>query len=175
MTLTISRIVLINAVYFTNSGTEAVEGAMKLAKRSTNRTGIIAFTNAYHGSTQGALSLIGDEHWRNAFRPLLPGVLHLDYNSFDQLQYINETTACVLVEAVQGEAGVVPPDKGWMLAIRNKCNETGALMIIDEIQTGFGRTGTLWAFEQFKIIPNVLLLGKAGGGMPLAHSLQIKS
>jgi acetylornithine/succinyldiaminopimelate/putrescine aminotransferase len=158
----------LNSVYFTNSGAEAVEGAMKLAKRSTNRAGIIAFKNSYHGSTQGALSLIGDENWRNAFRPLLPGVLHLDYNSFEQLKYINEETACVIVEAVQGEAGIILPDKGWMQAIRNKCNEVGALMAVDEIQTGFGRTGTLWTFEQFGIIPDILLLGKAlGGGMPL--------
>jgi len=158
----------LNSVYFTNSGAEAVEGAMKLAKRSTNRTRIIGFKNSYHGSTQGALSLIGDEHWRNAFRPLLPDVLHLDYNAFDQLHYIDEDTACVIVEAVQGEAGVIQPDKGWMQAIKNKCKEKRALMIIDEIQTAFGRTGSLWAFEQFGVEPDILLLGKAlGGGMPL--------
>src|SRR5215467_5407431 len=114
----------LNAVYFTNSGAEAVEGAMKLAKRSTRRTNIIAFKKSYHGSTQGALSVIGDEEWRNAFRPLLPGVLHLDYNSFDQLQYIDGETACVIVEAVQAEAGIVLPNKGWMHAIRKTCNKT---------------------------------------------------
>jgi acetylornithine/succinyldiaminopimelate/putrescine aminotransferase len=158
----------LNSVYFTNSGAEAVEGAMKLAKRSTHRTNIMAFKKSYHGSTQGALSVIGDEEWRNAFRPLLPGVFHLDYNSFDQLQHINKETACVIVEAVQGEAGIVLPDKGWMHAIRKRCNETGALMVVDEIQTGFGRTGSLWALEQFRIEPDILLLGKAlGGGMPL--------
>ena len=158
----------LNSVYFTNSGAEAVEGAMKLAKRVTNRTNIVAFNNSYHGSTQGALSIIGSEYWRNAFRPLLPGIYHAEYNSGDALTLINDQTACVILEPIQAEAGVKSPSKEWMQAIRKKCDETGTLLILDEIQTGFGRTGTLWAFEQLGIVPDVLLLGKAlGGGMPL--------
>lgn len=158
----------LNSVYFTNSGTEAVEGAMKLAKRVTGGVQIIAFNNSYHGSTQGALSIMGDEYWRNAFRPLLPDVLHLEYNSFDSLKEIRRHTACVVVETVQAEAGIIAPSGEWMQALRKKCTETGTLLILDEIQTGFGRTGKLWGFEHFDIIPDVLLLGKAlGGGMPL--------
>lgn len=158
----------LNVVYFTNSGAEAVEGAMKLAKRVTNRTQIIAFNNSYHGSTQGALSIMGDEYWRNAFRPLLPDVLHLAYNSFNSLNFITEQTACVITETVQAEAGIIAPSKEWMLALRKKCTDTGCLLILDEIQTGFGRTGKLWGFENFDIVPDILLLGKAlGGGMPL--------
>ncbi|MBK9381684.1 MAG: aspartate aminotransferase family protein [Chitinophagaceae bacterium] len=158
----------LNAVYFTNSGAEAVEGAMKLAKRVTNRTQIIAFNHSYHGSTQGALSIIGDEYWRNAFRPLLPDVLHLEYNSFASINEITAQTACVITETVQAEAGILVPTKEWMLALRKKCTETGTLLILDEIQAGFGRTGKLWGFEHFDIVPDVLLLGKAlGGGMPL--------
>ena len=158
----------LNSVYFTNSGAEAIEGAMKLAKRSTNRTKIIAFKNSYHGSTQGALSIIGDEYWRNAFRPLLPDVLHLDYNSDESINDITEQTACVILETVQAEAGIIVPSPKWMEAIRKRCSETGTLLIFDEIQTGFGRTGSLWGFEKFNISPDVLVLGKAlGGGMPL--------
>ncbi|OSZ80831.1 aspartate aminotransferase family protein [Chitinophagaceae bacterium IBVUCB2] len=160
--------VTLNSVYFTNSGAEAVEGAMKLAKRVTNRTQIIAFNNSYHGSTQGALSVMGDEYWRNAYRPLLPDVLHLEYNSFQSLDSITVVTACVIAETVQAEAGVKAPTKEWMQALRKKCTETGTLLILDEIQTGFGRTGKLWGFEHFDISPDILLLGKAlGGGMPL--------
>ena len=158
----------LNSVYFTNSGAEAVEGAMKLAKRVTNRTQIIAFNNSYHGSTQGALSIIGDEYWRNAFRPLLPDVLHLDYGSDKVFEFITEQTACIIAETVQAEAGVIAPSKKWMHALRKKCTETGSLLILDEIQTGFGRTGKLWGFEHFNIVPDIILLGKAlGGGMPL--------
>jgi len=158
----------LNAVYFTNSGAEAVEGAMKLAKRVTNRTQIIAFNHSYHGSTQGALSIIGDEYWRNAFRPLLPDILHLEYNSFASINEITAQTACVITETVQAEAGILAPTKEWMQALRKKCTETGTLLILDEIQAGFGRTGKLWGFEHFDIVPDVLLLGKAlGGGMPL--------
>jgi acetylornithine/succinyldiaminopimelate/putrescine aminotransferase len=141
---------------------------MKLAKRATGRTQIIAFNNSYHGSTQGALSVIGNEYWRNAFRPLLPDVLHLEYNSFESLNEISEQTVCVIAETVQGEAGIIVPSKEWMQALRKKCTETGTLFILDEIQTGFGRTGKLWGFEHFNIVPDILLLGKAlGGGMPL--------
>ena len=158
----------LNAVYFTNSGTEAVEGAMKLAKRTTGRTQIIAFKNSYHGSTQGALSVMGSEYWRNAFRPLLPDVLHLDYNSFESLDEITAHTACVIAETVQAEAGIIVPAKEWIQALRKKCDDTGTLLILDEIQAGFGRTGKLWGFEYFDIVPDILLLGKAlGGGMPL--------
>lgn len=158
----------LNSVFYTASGTEATEGAMKLAKRYTGRTQIIAFKNSYHGSTQGALSVMGDEMWRNAFRPLLPDVLHLDYNSFEDLELITERTACVITETIQAEAGVLVPENNWLKALQEKCTEKGALFILDEIQCGFGRNGTLWAFEQFNVTPDVLLLGKAlGGGMPL--------
>ena len=158
----------LNSVYFTNSGTEAVEGAMKLAKRVTNRTQIIAFNKSYHGSTQGALSVMGDEYWRNAFRPLLPDVLHLEYNSFESINEITKRTACVIAETVQAEAGILVPSKEWIQALQKKCKETGTLLILDEIQAGFGRTGKRWGFEHFDIIPDILLLGKAlGGGMPL--------
>ncbi|NII24964.1 aspartate aminotransferase family protein [Pseudoflavitalea sp. X16] len=158
----------LDSVYFTNSGAEAVEGAMKLAKRVTGRTQVIAFNQSYHGSTQGALSIIGDEYWRRAFRPLLPDILHLEHNSLEAIEAITERTACVIAEPVQAERGVYTPSKAWMQALRKKCTETGALLVLDEIQTGFGRTGTLWAFEQFNITPDILLLGKAlGGGMPL--------
>lgn len=158
----------LNSVYFTNSGAEAVEGAMKLAKRATGRSQMIAFINSYHGSTQGALSIIGDEYWRQAYRPLLPGVRHLQYNDFEMLEAINTQTACVIAETVQGEAGVRKPTKEWMQALREKCTATGTLLILDEIQTGFGRTGSLWGFQQYDVVPDILLLGKAlGGGMPL--------
>ncbi len=158
----------LNSVYFTNSGAEAVEGAMKLAKRTTGRTQIIAFNNSYHGSTQGALSVMGDEYWRNAFRPLLPDVLHLEYNSFESLDEITQQTACVIAETIQAEAGIIVPTAAWMLALRKKCTDTGTLLILDEIQAGFGRTGKLWGFEHFDIVPDILILGKAlGGGMPL--------
>lgn len=158
----------LNAVYFTNSGAEAVEGAMKLAKRVTNRTQIVAFNHSYHGSTQGALSIIGDEYWRNAFRPLLPDVLHLAYNNFDSLNEISGQTACVIAETVQAEAGIKAPDTAWIQALRKRCTNTGTLLILDEIQSGFGRTGKLWGFEHFDIVPDILLLGKAlGAGMPL--------
>jgi acetylornithine/N-succinyldiaminopimelate aminotransferase len=158
----------LNSVYFTNSGSEATEGAMKLAKRITGRTQIVSFNNSYHGSTQGALSVMGDEYWRNAFRPLLPGVLHVEYNSFESLDFITEQTACVIAETVQAEAGIKAPSKEWIQALQKKCNDTGTLFILDEIQAGFGRTGKLWGFQHFDIVPDILLLGKAlGGGMPL--------
>jgi len=158
----------LQSVYFTNSGAEAVEGAMKLAKRSTGRTGIIAFEKAYHGSTQGALSVIGDENWRRAYRPLLPMVQHAIFNSHEALELINEDTACVIAETIQGEAGIIAPAKEWIQALRKRCTEKGALLILDEVQSGFGRTGKLWGFEHFDIVPDILLLGKAvGGGMPL--------
>lgn len=158
----------LNSVYFTNSGAEATEGAMKLAKRATGRSKIIACNKAYHGSTQGALSIIGDEYWRNAFRPLLPDIYHYDYNSDELINAVDSSTACVIIETVQAESGVNKPLREWIKTLRIKCAENGALLIFDEIQAGFGRTGSLWAFEQYNVVPDVLLLGKAlGGGMPL--------
>ena len=158
----------LNSVFYTASGSEATEGAMKLAKRYTGRTQIVSFKNSYHGSTQGALSMMGDEYWRNAFRPLLPGIVQLNYNSFNDLQYITEQTACVIAETIQAEAGVLVPQNDWLKALRQRCDETGTLLVLDEIQCAFGRNGTLFAFEQFNVAPDILLLGKAlGGGMPL--------
>lgn len=158
----------LNAVFFTASGSEATEGAMKLAKRFTGRTGMISFKNSYHGSTQGALSVMGSEYWQQAFRPLLPGIRQADYNDFSVLDWIGPETACVIAESIQAEAGVNSPSIEWMLALRARCTETGTLLVLDEIQCGFGRNGTLFAFEQLGIIPDILLLGKAlGGGMPL--------
>ena len=166
----------LNSVYFTNSGAEAVEGAMKLAKRATGRTEIIAFKNSYHGSTQGALSIIGDEYWRNAFRPLLPNVRHLNYNSFEDLDFITDQTACVIAETIQAEAGIIAPQKDWIQALQNKCKQTGTLFILDEIQAGFARTGKLWGFQNFDVTPDILLLGKAlGGGMPLGAFIADKN
>jgi acetylornithine/N-succinyldiaminopimelate aminotransferase len=141
---------------------------MKLAKRLTGRTEIVAFDKSYHGSTQGALSIMGDEYWRNAFRPLLPGIVHATYNSFTALEVITDNTACVIMETIQAERGVYAADKEWLEAIRQRCLAKGALLVFDEIQTGFGRTGTLWSFERFGVVPDILLLGKAlGGGMPM--------
>jgi len=165
----------LNCVYFTNSGSEATEGAMKLAKRVTGRTKIFAFNNSYHGSTQGSLSIMGDEYWRNAFRPLLPEVYHFNFNDDAILNAIDDSVACVITEIVQAEAGVKAPNKFWLQALHKKCKEHNVLFIADEIQSGFGRTGSLWAFQQFDIIPDVLLLGKAlGGGMPLGAFIAAK-
>jgi acetylornithine/succinyldiaminopimelate/putrescine aminotransferase len=158
----------LDSVYFTNSGAEAIEGAMKLAKKITGRTKMIAFNESYHGSTQGALSVMGSEYWRNAYRPLLPEVYHIDHDDIDQLNKIDQYTACVIAEPIQAERGVLAPSKDWMKALKKRCEEMGALLILDEIQTGFGRTGSLFAFEQYDIQPDILVLGKAiGGGMPL--------
>ena len=158
----------LDSVYFTSSGSEATEGAMKLAKRLTGRTNMVAFNDSYHGSTQGALSVMGSEYWRNAYRPLIPGVKHVHHNEFTSLDAIDEHTACVIAEPIQAERGVMSPSIAWMKALRQRCTETGALLVLDEIQTGFGRTGTMFAFEQFDVVPDILLLGKAlGGGMPL--------
>ena len=158
----------LQSVYFTNSGTEAVEGALKLAKRYTGRQQIIAFHNSYHGSSHGALSVMGNEEFKQAYRPLLPGVNFIHFNNTDDLALIGEQTSCVIVEAIQGEAGVRVPDIEFMQALRTRCTETGTLLILDEIQTAFGRTGRLFAFEHFGIVPDILLLAKAlGGGMPI--------
>lgn len=158
----------LNCVYFTNSGAEATEGAMKLAKRFTGRPQIISFNNAYHGSTQGALSLMGNEFWRTAYRPLLPGILQFDYGDEKVFEAINEQTAAVFAETIQAESGVTKSPPGWLKKLKEKCMEKGALLVLDEIQAGFGRSGTLWAFGQYEVAPDILLLGKAlGGGMPL--------
>ncbi|EOR92499.1 Acetylornithine aminotransferase (ACOAT) [Arcticibacter svalbardensis MN12-7] len=158
----------INSVYFVNSGAEATEGALKLAKRYTGRSKIISCNNAYHGSTHGALSVMGNEYFKEAYRPLLPDVHFIEFNKTEDLQLIDEDTACIIMETIQGEAGVRVPDVAYMQALRKRCDETGTLLILDEIQTGFGRTGKLFAFEHFGIVPDILLLAKAlGGGMPI--------
>ncbi len=158
----------LSSIHFTNSGTEAVEGALKLARRTTGRRGIIGAKNSYHGSSTGALALMGSEYWKAPFRPLLPGVKQFDYGSEALLAGIDRHTACVVLEPVQAEAGVKAAPAGWLKAVRERCTETGTLLVFDEIQTGFGRTGTLWHFEQLGVVPDVLLLGKAlGGGLPL--------
>ncbi|MFA5971127.1 MAG: aspartate aminotransferase family protein [Lentimicrobiaceae bacterium] len=158
----------LNNCYFVNSGSEAVEGAMKLAKRYTGRGGIVAFNNAYHGSTQGALSVIGNENYQLPFGPLLPEITHIEFNSVESLRFITSETACVIIEPVQGEAGIIAGTREFLTALRNRCNETGALLIFDEIQTGMGRTGYMFAFEKYQVIPDILLLAKGlGGGMPI--------
>ncbi len=165
----------LQSIYFTNSGSEATEGAMKLAKRVTGRSKIISFKNSYHGSTQGALSVMGSEYWQQAFRPLLPDVYQFAYNDNEVLASIDDKTACIILEPVQAEAGVIVPDENWLKNIKNKCDETGCLLIFDEIQTAFGRTGSLFRFQTIDVIPDILLLGKAlGGGMPLGAFVSSK-
>jgi acetylornithine/N-succinyldiaminopimelate aminotransferase len=154
--------------YFVNSGSEAVEGALKLARRFTGRSRIVYFVNGYHGSTLGALSVQGSETYRNAFRPLLPDTWQIPFNDFSSLESIDSKTACVIVEPVQAEAGVIYPAKGFLEEIRKRCSDNGALLIFDEVQTGFGRTGKMFAIDRFKVVPDILVLAKAlGGGMPL--------
>ena len=158
----------LNCIYFVNSGAEAIEGAMKLAKGFTQRPEIISFENAYHGSTQGALSIMGNEFFKTKYRPLLPGTKIIKWNNYDALNTITKDTAAVFVEPIRAEAGVLIPSKEYMQALRQKCTETGTLLVMDEIQTGFGRTGKLFAFEHFDIVPDILVLGKAmGGGLPI--------
>ncbi|MBR2061547.1 MAG: aspartate aminotransferase family protein [Tidjanibacter sp.] len=158
----------IDSVYFLNSGAEAVEGALKLAKRATGRSEMISMRNAYHGSTHGAMSMMGGEEHKNAFRPLLPDVRQIRYNNFDDIQHITTRTACLLVEPVQGEAGVVPPVPGYLEALRRRCDEVGAMLIFDEIQTGMGRSGDMFACTKYGVTPDIICLAKAlGGGMPL--------
>ena len=165
----------LDCCYFVNSGSEAIEGAMKLAKRFTNRTEIIAFKNAYHGSTQGALSLMSNEYFKNPFRPLLPGIRFIEFNSKSDLEKISKKTACVISEVIQGEAGAIEPDKNFHRNLRKRCDETGTLLISDEIQTGYGRTGTLFAFANYDFIPDILVLAKGmGGGMPLGAFIASK-
>lgn len=161
----------LRSVYFVNSGAEAVEGALKLAKRYTRRAEMISMRRAYHGSTHGAMSMMGEpegEEWKNAFRPLLPATKAIDFNDFDALSEITGQTACVLCEPVQGEAGVRPPKEGYLQALRKRCDEVGALLIFDEIQTGMGRTGSMFAMLKYGVTPDIVCLAKAfGGGMPL--------
>ena len=168
----------LESIYFVNSGAEAVEGALKLAKRFTGRTELISMRRAYHGSTHGAMSMMGapeGEEWKGAFRPLLPDVRAIEFNDFDALQVITRRTAAVLVEPVQGEAGVRLPAAGWLEALRKRCDQTGALLIFDEIQTGLGRTGHLFAMQKYGVTPDIVCLAKAfGGGMPLGAFISSK-
>ena len=158
----------LSCCYFVNSGSEAIEGALKLVKRYTGKTEIITFNNAYHGSSHGSLSIMGNETFKNSFRPLLPDIRICKFNQEKELDYITTKTACVVIEPIQGEAGVRVPDYGFLMKLRRKCHQTNTLLIFDEIQTGFGRTGTLFAFEQFGVIPDILVLAKGmGGGMPI--------
>ncbi len=158
----------LNTVYLVNSGTEAVEAALKLAKRATGRTGLVSFQGCYHGSTHGSLSLSNNEKKKAPFLPLLPDIKHIPFNDLEALEQIDQSTAGVIVETIQGDAGIRIPSINWMKALRKRCTETGALLILDEIQAGMGRAGTLFAFEQFDIVPDILVLGKAlGGGMPI--------
>lgn len=159
---------MIDNVYFVNSGSEAIEGAMKLAKRATGRHEIVAFKNAYHGSTHGALSIIGNDIFKSGFLPLLPGISHIEFNNEADLDQISTKTAAVVVEPIQAEAGIIEPQNDFLKKLRARCNETGTLLILDEIQTGFGRTGKLFAFEHYDIEPDVICFAKSfGGGMPL--------
>lgn len=158
----------LDCVYFTNSGTEATEGAMKLAKRYTGRAKIVACQKSYHGSSQGAMSLMSEAYFTDAYRPLLPQIHYIRFNEASDLQYIDETTACVVMETVRAEIGVEVPKNDYLAQVKARCEAVGALLILDEIQVGCGRTGTLWAFEQYGVIPDILLLAKGlGGGMPL--------
>ena len=158
----------LNSVYFVNSGSEAVEGALKLAKRATGRHRLFSMKQAYHGSTHGALSVTGDAALKQGYGPMLPEVFHIPFNDFSSLSQIDYHTAAVIVEGIQGEAGVKVPQVGYLAALRKRCTEVGALMILDEIQTGFGRTGTLFYLEQAGIVPDILTIAKGmGAGMPI--------
>ena len=159
---------LIDNVYFTNSGTEAVEGAMKLAKRFTGRSEFISCFNAYHGATQGALSLSGAEFFKRSFRPLLPDITNITHGLLSDLEKISTKTAAVIIEVIGGESGVRVPSQEYIVSLRKRCTETGTLLILDEVQTGYGRTGSFWAFEQYDIYPDIILSAKGmGGGMPI--------
>ncbi len=158
----------LNCTYFTNSGTEALEGSMKLARRYTGRSKIIAAKNAYHGSTMGALTLMGLEERKKPFEPLIPEVDFIDFNSFKDLDRIDDNTSCVILETIQGSAGFIVPKNGYLIEIKKRCEEVGALLILDEIQTGIGRTGKLFGFENFDCIPDIIVYGKGlGGGIPI--------
>lgn len=166
----------LNSVYYVNSGSEAIEGAIKLAKRATGRSKIIAAKNAYHGSTHGALSLMDNEYFTQAYRPLLPQIEFIDYNTEEDLEKITNSVAAVVIETIQGEAGYLPPNSNYLKKLKAKCQSTGTLLILDEIQCGMGRTGSLFAFEQYGIAPDILVLAKAfGAGMPLGAFIADKS
>lgn len=165
----------LNSVFYTNSGSEGIEGALKLARRFTGRHEIICFRNAYHGSTMGALSVIGDERMKRSFRPLIPSVRQLEFNSMTSLAEITSNTACVLVEPIQSEAGVILPEEDFLDKLRIRCTEKGALLIFDEVQTGFGRTGSLFAMDHFNVIPDIAVFAKGfGGGFPLGAFVSSK-
>lgn len=158
----------LSVTYLTNSGTEAIEAAMKLSKRVTGRTKIISAKNGYHGNTQGAMSVMGFEKRKRAYRPLIPNIKFIDFNNIDQINSIDNNTASVILETIQGGAGFILPQKNFLKAIRKKCDEVGALLILDEIQPGIGRTGKLFAFEHFSVNPDILVFGKGlGGGFPI--------
>ena len=158
----------LNSIYYTTSGSEAVEGALKLAKRSTGRTELICFKQAYHGSTHGALSVMGDEYFKTSFRPLLPDVRILEFNDLKALELISKKTAAVIIEPIQGEAGVRKANRDYIKNLRKICDDHGTILIFDEIQTGFGRTGNLFVFEEFDVVPDILLISKGmGGGLPI--------
>lgn len=161
--------------FFVNSGSEAIEGALKLARKATGRSRIISFKNSYHGSTLGALSVQGNELYKNAFRPLIPDVFFIGFNDFQGLRQIDMNTACVVVEPIQAEAGVIFPVEDFLRSLRQRCTETGALLIFDEVQTGFGRTGSMFATDRFMVTPDILVLAKSlGGGMPLGAFISSK-
>ena len=165
----------LNCVYTVNSGTEANEAALKLVKRVTGRTELVSFRGSYHGATHGSMSVSGNEIKKQAFRPLLPDVRFIQFNSIADLQFITTLTAGVIIETIQGDAGVRIPEKAFLKALRERCNEVGALLIFDEIQCGMGRTGKMFAFEHFEVIPDILTLGKAlGGGMPIGAIVSSK-
>jgi len=163
-------------VYLVNSGSEAVEGALKLAKRFNNKREIISCVDAYHGSSHGALSVGGNEIFKRAYRPLLPGIRNINYGSIDHLKFITTDTSAVIMETIQGEAGVRVAKKDYFRALRERCTQTGTLLILDEIQAGFGRTGKFWAFEHFGIQPDILVCAKGmGGGMPIGAFIAAKN
>ena len=165
----------LQSVYFVNSGSEAVEGAMKLAKRHTGRTEVIAFKNAYHGSTQGALSILGSESLKQAFRPLIPDIRLLEFNNEQDLRKVTEKTACVVAETIQAEAGIRLPGEGYLKKLRQRCTDTGTLLVIDDVQMGLGRTGKMFSFEHYGINPDILGVAKAlGGGLPLGAFITSK-
>lgn len=165
----------LNSVFLVNSGSEAIEGALKLAKRITGRTEIVAFKNAYHGSTHGALSILGNEEMKSSYRPLLPNIKFLEYNKSELLGSITNETACVVVEAIQAEAGIVIPTQEFMESLNEICKETDCILIIDEVQMGFGRTGKLFGFEHFNIEPDIICIAKGmGGGMPIGAFISSK-
>jgi acetylornithine/N-succinyldiaminopimelate aminotransferase len=163
------------SVFYTNSGSEAIEGAMKLAKRVTGRTEIVSLQNSYHGSTHGAMSLSADTYYTDFYRPLLPGIHRMRQNNFEDLSLITEKTACVIIEPIMGEAGYIPAEQDWLIAVANRCKTYGALLVFDEIQSGLGRSGTIFGFEHYQIVPDIFVLAKAfGAGLPLGAFVSTK-